>query len=324
MKGKRRWISIFLALGAFGAMLLASDAALTGAREGVEVCARVIVPGLLPGLILAGLLTRLGVPALLGRFLTPVTGRLFRVSGAGAAAFVLGVSGGYPLGAATVAELCRQGEITPEEGSRLLGFCNNSGPAFLVGAIGAGVFRSVRLGFLLYGAHVLAAVLTGMLLARFSRKTYKLCKPKVRVQVLPLSQAFTAAAASGGEAMVRICAFVVFFAAAGRVLWQMPGIAALPLALHEATGIPLQAVRAFFQGLLELGSGAAALSGMPLSPAAAALAAFLAGWGGVSVIFQTLAVTAGTEMKAALHLAGRLCTGLLSAGIVYIWLSFLS
>lgn len=317
MKQNGKRISILLALAAFGAMLLGSDAALTGAQEGVSVCARVIIPGLLPCLILAGLLTRLGIPALLVRFLTPVTSRLFRVSGAGAAAFVLGVSGGYPLGAATVAELRRQGEISPEEGSRLLGFCNNSGPAFLVGAIGAGVFHSTRLGLLLYGAHVLAAALTGVLLARLSHKPYKLCKPKVQIQAIPLSQAFTAAAAAGAEAMVRICAFVVFFAAAGRVLWQMPGVAALPLALHDATGIPLQAVRALFQGLLELGSGAAALSGMPLSPASAALAAFLAGWGGVSVIFQTLAVTAGTETKAALHLAGRLCTGLISAGIVY-------
>ena len=324
MKRNGRWISIFLALVCFGAMLLGSDAALTGAQEGVEVCARVIVPGLLPGLILAGLLTRLGVPALLGRFLTPVTARLFRVSGAGAAAFVLGVSGGYPLGAATVAELCRQGEVTPEEGSRLLGFCNNSGPAFLVGAIGAGVFHSARLGFLLYGAHVLAAMLTGMLLARSSPASDKLCKPKVRIQVQPLSQAFTAAAGAGAEAMVRICAFVVFFAAAGRVLWQLPGFAALPLTLHEATGLPLQGVRAFFQGFLELGSGAAALGGMPLSPASAALAAFLSGWGGVSVLFQTLAVTAGTEMKTALHLAGRLLTGLISAGMVYgaVWLWF--
>ena len=58
------------------------------------------------------------------------------------------------------------GAVSREEAERLLGFCNNSGPAFIVGAVGAGIFGSPSVGLALYGIHILAAVLTGLLLRR--------------------------------------------------------------------------------------------------------------------------------------------------------------
>ena len=91
--------------------------------------------------------------------------RLFGVSGPGCAALILGLMAGYPLGAASAAGLVQRGEIKREEGERLLGFCNNSGPAFLLGAAGAGVFGSAKAGILLYISHVLAALTAGFLLS---------------------------------------------------------------------------------------------------------------------------------------------------------------
>ena len=46
--------------------------------------------------------------------------------------------------------------IGKEEAERLLGFCNNSGPAFIVGAVGAGIFGSPSVGLALYGIHILS------------------------------------------------------------------------------------------------------------------------------------------------------------------------
>ncbi|MFR5421544.1 MAG: hypothetical protein ACLTG4_06075 [Oscillospiraceae bacterium] len=94
-----------------------------------------------------------------------MTQRLFGIGGAGASALLLGVTGGYPLGADAVARLRRSGTLTREQAERALAFCNNSGPAFLVGAAGVGVFHSAGYGLLLYGVHVLSAVIVGMLFA---------------------------------------------------------------------------------------------------------------------------------------------------------------
>ena len=40
------------------------------------------------------------------------------------------------MGAKAVAELYQQGLCSRQEAQRLLGFCNNSGPAFFIGVVG--------------------------------------------------------------------------------------------------------------------------------------------------------------------------------------------
>ena len=76
--------------------------------------------------------------------LSPLMRPLFSLSGAGASALALGLCGGYPVGARTAAALVENGSLPREEGERLLAFCNNAGPGFLLGVCGAGVFSSAR------------------------------------------------------------------------------------------------------------------------------------------------------------------------------------
>ncbi len=59
-----------------------------------------------------------------------------------------------------------RGDIGREEAENLLGFCNNSGPAFIIGAAGVGGFSSSGAGVLLYFSHAAAALMTGILLSR--------------------------------------------------------------------------------------------------------------------------------------------------------------
>ena len=59
------------------------------------------------------------------------------------------------------------------------------------------------------------------------------------------------------------------------------------------------------------------LLALPLA-ATLALAAFLAGWGGLSVWFQTLSVLEGSRLKASLYLTGRLLCAGIAAGIAYV------
>ena len=162
---KDRWKQILpLSLGVvfMAAMLQNANTAGDACREALEMCARLLIPSLFPFFVLSGYLNRVGLPGLLGRLLAPFAVRLFGVSGAGASAFVIGLMGGYPSGAAYIADMERSGSITAREAERLLAFCNNSGPAFIVGAVGLGVFGSVRCGLILYGIHVFAAFLSGL------------------------------------------------------------------------------------------------------------------------------------------------------------------
>ena len=158
-------IAVLGAVCAILCLVLVPAEAIESARYGLSLCAELIVPSLLPFFITSALLVRLGVPQTLGRLLAPLARRLWGVSGAAASAFFTGIGGGYPLGAQTVAELYGTGQIKKEE-ERLLRFCNNSGPSFLIGVIGVGLFSSRAAGLLLYGIHVSSAVLVGVLSRR--------------------------------------------------------------------------------------------------------------------------------------------------------------
>lgn len=294
-------LPVLLTLTAFCALMLRSPAAAEGARRGLSVCAVSLVPSLLPFFTLSNLLAALGLADILSARAGGLMRRLFHISGAGAQAFFLGVTGGYPLGAAAVAELRRQGAVTKDEAERLLAFSNNSGPAFILGAVG-GILQNPRAGLLLYGTHVLAAVLVGI--AMRGRKPPEYASvPQAPGASEPFSRVFPAAAARAVSSTLTVCGYVVLFSA---ILGMITPLELLP---------PL--VRAVCVGFIELGSGVAALSGMAPAPDALTAAAFMLGWGGLSVHCQTLAALEGTDISIARHTLGRALCGLLAAVSTY-------
>lgn len=295
----RKNLPVLLTLAAFAALMLRSPAAAEGARRGLSVCAVSLVPSLLPFFTLSDLLAALGLADILSARAGGLMRRLFRVSGAGAQAFFLGITGGYPLGASAVARLRRDGLITRDEAERLLPFCNNSGPAFILGAVG-GTLGSPLAGAILYIAHVLAAVCVGLLMRP------KAPSPSASASAAPppsFSAAFPKAAAQAVASTVTVCGYVILFSA---LLGMLSPLERLP---------PLW--RALCAGFVELGSGAACLGGLTASPEALAAASFILGWGGLSVHCQTLAAVEGTDIKTARHTAGRAIGGVISAVFSY-------
>lgn len=300
------------------ALLLCPAQALQSARNGLELCARVIIPSLFPFFVLSGIISAMGIPARLGRAAAPVMSALFRVSGDGAAAFILGVCGGYPLGAATVAELVRGGSVSREEGERLLAFCNNSGPAFILGAAGAGIFGSAEIGLKLYAAHVLAAAAAGFVMARGAKNECSRAA-SCAIPEQSFASALPSAVKNSVGTVLTVCGFVVAFTVLTGIL-DASGF--FPAVIGRAAVLSRQGLhfsRALLTGILELGSGIGAMEGLAPTAKNLALCSFIIGWGGLSVHFQTAAVVAGTGMKTARHTAGRLLCGTISALIMLLF-----
>lgn len=307
-------LTLAATLSAVFVLLFSAPGLQEGCRGALKLCGELIVPSLFPFFVLSILLSRLGLPYYLEKLLGRGASRLFGVSGAGIGALFVGLCGGYPLGAAFVAELYQQGSVSRAEAERLLAFCNNSGPAFIVSAVGVGVFGSVRVGLLLYGCHVLAAVLLGLLLRRQQEYSPASAREAPRES---FAAALPAAVKQAVGAVLQVCGFVVCFTAL-TALWEQWGLTgAMAGLLSRLSGQGTDWCRALLAGILELGSGAAALRGLPPNPANLALAAALLGWGGVSVHFQTAALFADSEIKGALHTAGRLLAAAMAAALAF-------
>ena len=243
---------------------------------------------------------------------------LFNVSGACASAFALGFIGGYPVGAKTAISLYEKGMCSRTEAERLLSFCNNSGPAFILGVVGAGVFGSSKVGLLLYLAHAAASVCVGILF-RF----YKAggggregARPAPRFQAQRFTAAFTGSIKSSFLSTLNICAFVVFFTVVIRLLFLSGVLSGVSWALGTLLS-PLGFSQAWAErlltGFLEISSGVWTLSGSGALAGRLSMAAFMLGWAGVSVHCQVLSFIGGSGLSVRTYLVGKLLHGGLSA-----------
>ena len=133
-----RWTFLLL-LGGF--LLYFPREASEGALSGLILSFKTVLPALFPYFVLSGLAVRLGTAGIPGRPFGRIMERLFHLPGGCAPALLLGLLGGYPVGARTGAELYASGRCSRSELSRLLSFCCNGGPGFILGFLGSGIFH---------------------------------------------------------------------------------------------------------------------------------------------------------------------------------------
>lgn len=278
---RRRILPTLGLLGVMALLLLCSADAAQAVRDALALCVQSVIPALFPFFVVSSLFIDLGCAAVLGRSLAPVMHRLFGVSGAGGTAFLLGIIGGYPVGGRTAGELYRSGQCEREECERLLAFCNNAGPSFILGIAGLGCFGSVRVGAWLYLIHVGAAVMVGLLFRSTSRQ---MGRPK-KTETPRWADALIEAVRGGAMSMVNICAFVVFFLVILRLLSRFTGIQ------HGA-----------ILGIVEMTNGILRLAN---DRRGFIWAAGLLGWGGLSVHCQTAAVLSGSGLSLKRYFIGK-------------------
>ena len=293
---------LLLLLAAFGAaLLLCPREAAEAARQALALCLQTVLPSLFPFFTVSSLAVASGAAELPGRLLAPVMRPLFGVDGAGSGALALGLAGGYPVGARTAAELYRGGALEKEEAERLLGFCSNAGPGFLLGVCGGAIFGGARAGLRLLLVHAVSAVLTGVLLRPRGAAPKRACPPARRSPARPPARAvsFPVCVRESFAAAWSVCGFVVLFSTALRLLTL-----ALPAGAEAADWYPA------LLGFVELTGGVLALRP---DRGGFVLCAVLLGWGGLSVHAQTLSVLEGTGLSTRRYFLGKALQAALSA-----------
>ena len=144
-------------------LLIFSNTNLLSVKAGLALWANSVVPSLLPFFIATELLGYTNVISILGKLLNKFMRPIFNVPGEGAFPFIMGIISGYPMGAKIVSNFKSHGICTNEEAERLLAFTNNSGPLFIIGTVGIGLFRDTNTGILLFITHILACLTVGLI-----------------------------------------------------------------------------------------------------------------------------------------------------------------
>ncbi len=297
----------------FGAVILCDPAAVGDAvRDAVFSCLEVIIPSLFAFTVLAVYLQQSGLYRVAFRPLTLPLSKLLRLDEELCAVFLLGNLGGYPVGAKLLTQLVRENRISPRDAGRMLCCCYGSGPSFIISIAGMGVFGSAAAGAVLFGACFLSSLTTAVFICR-------------RGERIKLSPAVSESRSSAGDlveavmtaarVMFTVCAAIAGFSAVSAVL-DILGISGAVSAILSTAGAEANS-DTILPALLEISrTGGILFSGGYIFP----LTATLLSLGGVCVLMQIAAITAGaiplkgfllSRIPAAISSAGYSCIGML-------------
>lgn len=280
------------------------------ALSGLGVCYEIIIPSLFPFFVCSGLLIHSGFCEILSRFFRPVMKPLFNVGGAGSAAFILGIISGYPLGAHTACELFENSYLSKAEAERLLAFCSNSGPLFILSAVGLSMYHSIRFGILLYISHILSAITVGIIMRFYKKNSHHAPALHINTADKSFAEIFSCVLSNSINSILTVSGAVVFCSIVSRLFLEL---------------IPIHGVlHSVVLGIMEFVSGLSELSGASIPTAAKlCLSSLIVGFAGISVHLQVIAVVSRYRLSLKPYFLGKIFHGLFSALYTYIGFKFM-
>lgn len=281
------------------------DAALSGARAALILSGSTVIPSLFPFFFLSGLFLETDAAQKAGKLFSPLMRPLFGVNGNGAIPLLLGLLGGYPLGARTAASLYRKGALSDKEYTRLVGFCNNAGPLFIVGTVGAGMLGNVKAGYLLLAAHLSAALTGGLFFRFYSPRPARLSRAAPVPESTPPSPLSHVMSAALWNSFT-VAGYIVLFGAFLSILSSVGFFLVLSRLFPK---VPT----ALFYGFFEMTGGLSQLpSALPIRTLLP-FAGFLVGWGGLSVHLQAASLMSSDAFFPASYWWGKGLSAALTA-----------
>ena len=209
----------------------------------------------------------------------------------------------------TVCQLYQASYLSKDESERLLAFCNNSGPLFILCSVGTGLFYDVKIGVLLYLSHVLSAISVGIILKLISKPIYNPPVGSIVSEEKNVGEIFSVSLANSIQSILTVCGAVVFFSVVSSlVLDYIPDFKLKPL----------------LYAILEFASGNAHIAKIPADLITKLiLSSFTIGFAGVCVHIQVLGVVASYGLKIRTYISGKILHGIISGVYTYLIFKFL-
>lgn len=280
MSKKTGLTAAFASIGIF-VLIFDSKTALLGAKKGLDICLNALIPSLFPFFFLSILLTG-AVWRMKLSVLRPL-GRLLRIPHGSEPIVLIGLLGGYPVGAQCVSQAYENGQLSAKAAERMLAFCNNCGPAFIFGIIST-YFDSTWMLWVLWLIHILSALLVGITMPGRAESN---CT--VNERNISLTQALRRSIA----VMAQVCGWVILFRMLICFLDRWVGFL-----------LPDMAKPALW-GLLELANGCFSLDCIEDVGARFMLCSALLSVGGLCVSMQTFGVVSA-DISKRMYFPGKL------------------
>lgn len=274
-------------------LILDSACAAQSVQDAIDLCLKTIIPSLFPLFILSGILV-----SMLGGVSIPFLSDFCNLPRGSESIFLLGLVGGFPMGAQCIVQSMEQGNLSHRDAERMLGVCNNCGPAFIFGILG-GIFSDSKIPLALLLIQAEAAILTSALWPGKPGRCNGTAKNQISVPK---------AVSRAVRSMASICSWVIVAKVILGFLWRW----LFPF-------LP-EMFQVIFTGLLELTSGCLALTSVSSEAQRLLLCCAFVCFGGISVLLQIQGLTAAQCLSMKTCIAQKLTQTLIGVilGCLYL------
>ena len=289
--------------------------------DGINLWIACVLPALFPYFFITAILTSLKITSKFSTLLFPLTKRIFNTGGITGFAYFISILSGYPLGAKMVGDLKKQELISDTEAIRASAFCSTSSPMFLIGSVGNIMFRSNRFGIFLFLTHLLSSLLVGFIFSFYKRKD------KFNKTTLPLYQKsidnilYESVYSSVISVLIVGGLITVFYLLTEVFLYLKilnPLIELVTLLTKDKT-----LAESFVLGLFECTRALKTLSLAKSSLFILPVASAICGFGGLSVIAQSISYLKNAKIKTAPFILSKIISAVINFFVGLIFSLFL-
>ena len=271
MKSTLKFVEGIISISIIVIVLVHSKMISNHIKYGLIICFDILIPSMFIFLVISDFCQKTGVLDLILKPFSYVCGKLFKLDYSLGPTLLFSLICGYPAGIHLISDLVLKNKIDKKTATRMLYFCVNSGPAFLIGGISIPIFNNILPGIILFVSQIASFFIVGTLCSIGSKpKTVNLIKSesqKINTFILSVKNAV--------HSMIIICSFTLFFS----------GIIGI---LTELNIFNIKANKyfiSFFTGIIEVTNGVICckqINGLGMF----LILSFITSFGGICVHFQ--------------------------------------
>lgn len=311
---KSNFLSITLFIFLFGcAVILAFGTnRFSVVSEGIALWAVCVLPALFPYFFITAILSKLSATRKIGNGLSKITKPLFNTGGMSGYAFLMSVISGYPIGASLVSDLKTNNLLEEAEAVRSACLCSTSSPMFLIASVGTIMFGNKKFGILLFITHFVSALLNGFIFS-FYKKSERPAEKLLPTSKMPDNILYDGVY-SAVISVLTVGGLITLFYLLTDILTSLGVLSPLITFFTWLTGSEnlgkgiTMGIFECTQGLKQISTGGIGFLTLPT-------VAGLCGFGGTSVIAQSIAYLKKAKIKTAPFVLSKLSSAVINFAI---------
>lgn len=271
--------------------------------NGISAWAFNVLPSVLPFLFFTKVLTSTGALDKMSKIFNKPCKKIFKTPPISSLVFFTSIVSGYPVGAKMTADLYEQGKITKSDAFKMCSFCSTSGPMFIIGAVGISMLKNATYGYIIFISHILGAILNGIMYRNLKIKEDKPSKNQQNLPSKPntLSDMVLDSALSIISVGTIIAIFFVVITSLSPLLNLFPS-----------------KISSVISGFIEITKGCLDISSAYTSKWVVVVASLIISFGGLSTIFQSIAMLNRLNMPIALFCGQKITQAIFACAIASI------